>query len=171
MKKKNYCWVNYVPLTGAEALRLYRKGVDIFVLKPGKATVRVETKGELYKYARKCCLFAAKRDSFEKAETIFAVDYYVILPGTGGEAALIHPEKSPHFHGEYADRICVFEDCKKNLTALVRRYGLPDGTYWAEFVCDKIFLGEKQPFDYDEGEIVVKNGSVEKVPCGFAMPF
>lgn len=172
MNKKNiYRWNNYVPMTGSEALRAFRKGMEILVIRPGRKPVPMATEADIRRFARKRCIFAADRVLLLRKEATFKVDYFVVIPGTEGEAELLHPEGSPHFHKEYSDRYEIFENCKANLTELIQRHQLPDGKYWTEFLVDEDVLGKVSNCDYDEGEITVVNGQVTEVPSGFVMPF
>ena len=172
MENKNiYRWKDYTPMSGSEALRAFRNAVDVVAIRPGKNTVKMESEADIRKFARKRYVFAADRDSLLRAETEFKVDYYVIIPGTAGEAELMHTADAPHFCKKYRDRIKIFENCKSNLTELVQQHQLPDGRYWTEFLVHEDCLGNVSNCDYDEGEITVVKGQVTEVPCGFVMPF
>jgi hypothetical protein len=169
----NYVWKDLCPLTCKEAHVAFAKGVSIICLGP-KKSVWMKSKEDITRHAKKGGIFAANRDVLAKAETHYVVTYTISrkVPDKGQGYRLRDPEQVEVMK-KYKSDLEASDDCKRFLSEIMQQHGLcEDGTYWV--TCEKhryVFDVLECMTEFDEGEVAVKNGQVEQIPCDFWLPF
>lgn len=169
----NYVWKDLCPLTCKEAHVALAKGLPVICLDPKQSTT-MTIKDDITRRAKKGAIFAVRRELLEKEETHYIANYTISrkLKDDSQGYRMRDPEQV-EASKQYKTQLEVGDDCKKFLSQVMRQHGLcEDGIYWATYERSRYTFGIYEGVEeYDEGEIVVKNGEVTQVPSGFWLPF
>lgn len=160
-----YKWIHYCPLTASEAVRAFKKGINVYAIGCGEDFL-VTRRQEIRQHSKRGGMFAADRDVVIQSETHFIAHYAILVNNKETDKAIMVKKK-------YKNRSELQDDCMNLLTKTMRKHGvLEDGTYQAMLEIERYLFGEfERTDDYDEGEIVMQNGAVTRVPSGFWLPF